>query len=120
MRLIGGILGYLGIGLFWMLLAIVLNKKFKLNIFWEHDPWSGWSRNGFEFAIVLGWVLFVPVSAIMGLCFLFYRICTPFIGKEPSDEKEENDLYNHLLSKGVDKSEAADIAKEIEEIVNGG
>jgi hypothetical protein len=40
------ILGYLGIGLIWLLFAIVINKKFKLNLFGEYDPWSGWSRNG--------------------------------------------------------------------------
>jgi hypothetical protein len=33
---------------------------------------------------------------------------------------KEKDLYLHLLKKGYDESEAADIAKEIEEIGNGG
>jgi NADH:ubiquinone oxidoreductase subunit 5 (subunit L)/multisubunit Na+/H+ antiporter MnhA subunit len=107
-------MGYFGIGLIWLLLAIVLSKKFKLNIFWEYDPWGGWSRNSAEISIFIGWIVIVPVLAIIGLFYLFHRICTLFIGKRPFDD--ENEVRLHLLEAGYEESEAADIAKEIEEI----
>jgi hypothetical protein len=53
-------MGCFGIGFLWLLLATVINKKFKWNLFWEYDPWFGWDRNGFEIAIILGWILAVP------------------------------------------------------------
>jgi hypothetical protein len=118
------VLGYFGIGLILLIGTLFMNKKLKLSIFWEYDPWAGWSRNGIEFLILLGWPLAIAVFSIAGLLYLIYRACTLFIGKEhPEDKREKepesklkNELYNHLLSKGVDKSDAAAIAKELAEI----
>jgi hypothetical protein len=118
------VLGYLGVGLILLIGTLFVNKKFKLRIFWEYDPWAGWSRNGIEFFILLGWPLAVAISSIAGLLYLIYRACTIFIGEEhPEDKpekepenKREKELYNHLLSQNVDKSDAAAIAKELVEI----
>jgi hypothetical protein len=118
------VLVYLGIGLILLIGTLLVNKKLKLRIFWEYDPWGGWSRNWLEFFILLGWPLLAVAYSIAGLLYLIHRACVPFIEKEPPEVKQkkepenklENDLYNHLLSKGVDKSDAAAIAKEIEEI----
>jgi hypothetical protein len=128
MKFILGMIGYLGIGFVWLLLATLIDRKLKLNPFWEYDPWGGWSRNYGEMCILFGWPVLAPIGVLSGLLYLLQRVCTLLIGKKPSDDKQENGpenklqndlLYNHLLSKGVNEQDAYAIAKELEEISRG-
>jgi hypothetical protein len=109
------VLGYLGIGFILLLLTALVDKKFKLKLFWEYDPWFGWDRNCLEFFIVLGWFVLVPICGLAGLCFLLFRLFTLVIGKEPPKDDTKNDLRSRLLSEGVSELDADAIVKEIED-----
>jgi hypothetical protein len=124
MEFILGILGYLGIGFVWLMCVAFMDKKFKLDLFWDHDPWEGWSKNYGEICVLIGWPLIIPAGGLFGMLYLLHHICMLITGKKsPNDEQEKepesklkNDLlYNHLLSKGVNESDAVAIAKEMEE-----
>jgi hypothetical protein len=62
----------------------------------------------------------VPICGLAGLCFLFYRLFTLVVGKEPPNDNLEDDLRRRLLSKGVNELEVGVILKEIKEIEDGG
>jgi hypothetical protein len=95
------VLGYLGIGLVLLIGTLFVNKKFKLSIFWEYDPWGGWSRNRIEFLILLGWPVAMAVSSITGLLYLIHRGCTLFIGGKPLEDKPEKEPENKLVGTPV-------------------
>jgi hypothetical protein len=86
MKFILGILGYLGIGFVWMLLAIVACKKFKLRLFWGQDYIGRWRRNYLELLFLIGWPLLVPVGVLIWLLYLIQRVYAPIIGREPPED----------------------------------
>jgi hypothetical protein len=108
------VLLYLGAGLFFLVLALVVNRIFKLNLFMEYHSGS-WSRNGVEFAILFGWVVIVPMEAIVSLFFLLSRFSGLFIGKPPLDGTWKDGLYDSLLEKGLSPGEARKVLDEVGE-----
>jgi hypothetical protein len=105
---------YFGAGLFFLVLALVVNWVFKAGLFWGVD-FGAYHRNYLEFAILFAWVVFVPILVIFGLVYLLARFFGLFIGKPPSDGTWRMELFGSLLENGLSPKDAEEVLEEVEE-----
>jgi hypothetical protein len=103
---------YFGAGLFFLVLALVVNRVFKAGLFWGVD-FGAYHRNYLEFAILFAWVVVVPILVIFGLVYLLARFFGLFIGGPPSDGSWQDGLYDSLLEKGLSSKEAKKVLEEV-------
>jgi hypothetical protein len=108
-RAIMAALIYLAMGIITLCVAVLVDKKMKLELFWEYNCYNKkWTRCYAEVPLVVAWPLFVLMASCWCIFKIFTGITSMFI-KDPN----KTELCRYLESRGYDENDVEEIKKEM-------